>query len=108
MDVIPREDRQCNTLPEAYHRQLESFPDYTCDEENNTQPKEVSEEELNKMYEDFIKISFRSKDDMDVNQFSRKYFNGGGHINAAGGKSYESLQGTIETFKVKIEGEESL
>ncbi len=24
-------------------------------EENNTQPKEVSEEELNKMYEDFIK-----------------------------------------------------
>jgi phosphoesterase RecJ-like protein len=60
------------------------------------------------LYEDFIKISFRSKDDMDVNQFSRKYFSGGGHINAAGGKSYESLQGTIETFKGKIEGEESL
>ncbi|WP_307453402.1 MULTISPECIES: DHH family phosphoesterase [Chryseobacterium] len=57
------------------------------------------------LYDDFIKISFRSKDDVDVNQFSRKYFSGGGHINAAGGKSYESLQGTIETFKKRIEEE---
>ncbi|UZU00195.1 bifunctional oligoribonuclease/PAP phosphatase NrnA [Chryseobacterium fluminis] len=57
------------------------------------------------LYEDFVKISFRSKDDMDVNQFSRKYFNGGGHINAAGGKSDESLQNTIETFKNRVEGE---
>ncbi|WP_312394624.1 bifunctional oligoribonuclease/PAP phosphatase NrnA [Chryseobacterium sp.] len=57
------------------------------------------------LYEDFIKISFRSKDDMDVNQFSRKYFNGGGHINAAGGKSNDSLLNTLEIFKEKIEGE---
>lgn len=57
------------------------------------------------LYEDFIKISFRSKDDVDVNQFSRKYFNGGGHINAAGGKSFESLAETIETFKGRV-GEE--
>lgn len=54
------------------------------------------------LYEDFIKISFRSKDDVDVNQFSRKYFNGGGHINAAGGKSNASLADTIETFKAKV------
>lgn len=60
------------------------------------------------LYDDFVKISFRSKDDMDVNQFSRKYFSGGGHINAAGGKSHESLQETIETFKSRIEGEEHL
>ncbi|WP_259110520.1 bifunctional oligoribonuclease/PAP phosphatase NrnA [Chryseobacterium sp. JUb7] len=59
------------------------------------------------LYEDFVKISFRSKDDMDVNQFSRKYFNGGGHINAAGGKSNQSLPETIETFKARVE-EESL
>ena len=57
------------------------------------------------LYEDFIKISFRSKDDMDVNQFSRKYFNGGGHINAAGGKSDNSLENTLKIFKEKIEGE---
>lgn len=58
------------------------------------------------LYDDFIKISFRSKDDVDVNQFSRKYFNGGGHINAAGGKSLESLMDTLETFKNRITEEQ--
>lgn len=57
------------------------------------------------LYEDFIKISFRSKEDVDVNQFSRKYFNGGGHINAAGGKYMKSIEETIEDFKVKIADE---
>lgn len=45
-----------------------------------------------------VKVSFRSKGKIDVNTFSRKYFNGGGHINAAGGKSYESLEKTIAKF----------
>ncbi|MGC4129179.1 MAG: bifunctional oligoribonuclease/PAP phosphatase NrnA [Bergeyella sp.] len=58
------------------------------------------------LYEDFIKISFRSKDDVDVNQFSRKYFNGGGHINAAGGKYFKDIYETIEDFKEKIEEED--
>ena len=38
--------------------------------------------------ENIIKISFRSQGDFDVNQFARTHFGGGGHINAAGGKSY--------------------
>lgn len=58
------------------------------------------------LFEDFIKISFRSKDDVDVNQFSRKYFNGGGHINAAGGKYFKSMEDTIEDFKEFIEKED--
>lgn len=58
------------------------------------------------LYENFIKISFRSKDDVDVNQFSRKYFNGGGHINAAGGKYFKDIYETIEDFKERIEEEE--
>lgn len=58
------------------------------------------------LYDDFVKISFRSKDDVDVNQFSRKNFNGGGHINAAGGKCDKSIEKTIEDFKEKIELEE--
>jgi len=58
------------------------------------------------LYEDFIKISFRSKDHVDVNQFSRNHFNGGGHINAAGGKYFKDLEGTIEDFKEKIEDED--
>ncbi len=48
--------------------------------------------------EGIIKISFRSKGDFDVNQYAREHFNGGGHINAAGGKSTESLDETIKKF----------
>ena len=48
--------------------------------------------------EGIIKISFRSQGNVDVNQFARKYFNGGGHINAAGGKSFLSLEETIKQF----------
>ncbi len=45
-----------------------------------------------------IKISFRSKGSFNVNQFSRAHFHGGGHINAAGGKSDISLEDTIVKF----------
>ncbi|MDF2451322.1 MAG: family phosphoesterase [Bacteroidota bacterium] len=46
-----------------------------------------------------IKISFRSKGDFDVNQFARKHFNGGGHINAAGGRgNVNNLEQTIQEF----------
>ncbi len=46
-----------------------------------------------------IKISFRSKGNFDVNVFARKYFNGGGHVNAAGGMSKDTLDNTINYFK---------
>jgi len=48
--------------------------------------------------EGIIKISFRSQGDYDVNQFARNYFNGGGHINAAGGKSTDTLDETVNRF----------
>ena len=48
--------------------------------------------------EGIIKISFRSKGDFDVNQYAREHFSGGGHINAAGGRSTESLDATIQKF----------
>lgn len=57
------------------------------------------------LYEDFIKISFRSKGDVDVNQLARQHFNGGGHINAAGGKYYKTIEETIEDFKECVERE---
>lgn len=44
------------------------------------------------------KWSFRSKGDVDVNQFARKYFEGGGHKNAAGGRSSASLEETVQHF----------
>ena len=49
--------------------------------------------------ENVIKISFRSQGDFDVNQFARTYFGGGGHINAAGGKSNDTLDNTINKFE---------
>lgn len=45
-----------------------------------------------------IKISLRSKGDFSVNEMARKHFQGGGHINAAGGKSDHSLEQTILDF----------
>ncbi len=48
------------------------------------------------------KWSFRSKGDVDVNTFARKYFNGGGHFNASGGRSADSLPTTVQLFKKAI------
>lgn len=48
--------------------------------------------------EDHIKISFRSRGNFEINKLSEKYFNGGGHKNAAGGESYTSLDETVKTF----------
>jgi len=48
--------------------------------------------------EDIVKISLRSKGSFSVNEFSRSHFNGGGHTNAAGGRSYLSLNETVKEF----------
>ncbi len=48
--------------------------------------------------EGIIKMSFRSKGDFSVNQFARNHFEGGGHDNAAGGKSDLTLSETVEKF----------
>jgi len=44
------------------------------------------------------KCSFRSKGDVDVNTFARTYFGGGGHFNAAGGQTTDSLEVAVEHF----------
>ena len=48
--------------------------------------------------QNIIKISFRSKGRFSVNQFSRNHFEGGGHDNAAGGKSDLPMGETITKF----------
>ena len=48
--------------------------------------------------EDIIKMSLRSKGSFSVNEFARNHYNGGGHINAAGGRSLKSLTETISEF----------
>ena len=46
----------------------------------------------------FIRVSVRSRGDVDVDTFARRYFNGGGHKNAAGGKSFVSMEETIAHY----------
>jgi phosphoesterase RecJ-like protein len=45
------------------------------------------------------KMSFRSRDTFPANEFARKYFNGGGHFNAAGGESMEPIELVETKFK---------
>lgn len=55
-----------------------------------------------------IRMSFRSKGTFDVNFFAKKYFKGGGHMNAAGGCSTDSLNKTVERFKKALEENKEL
>jgi len=48
------------------------------------------------------KWSFRSKGGFDTNTFARKYFNGGGHFNASGGRTFDTLEQTVEKFKIAM------
>ena len=52
-------------------------------------------------------ISFKTVDEIlsilkvgfDVNEFARAHFSGGGHSNAAGGKSVDSMEETLKKFE---------
>lgn len=52
--------------------------------------------------ENMIKISFRSQGDFPSNQFSSDCYNGGGHLNAAGGEFYGSLKDAIKLFEENL------
>jgi phosphoesterase RecJ-like protein len=54
------------------------------------------------------KWSFRSKGNFDCNTFARKYFEGGGHYNASGGRSSDSLEKTRQKFIEAIKENESI
>ena len=48
---------------------------------------------------DRIKVSFRSRGSFPVNQIAADHYQGGGHINAAGGDSFASMDDTLSTFE---------
>lgn len=52
--------------------------------------------------EDHIKASFRSAGDINVNLFARSFYDGGGHQNASGGKSYSGIEDTLKDFEALI------
>jgi phosphoesterase RecJ-like protein len=49
---------------------------------------------------DKVKLSLRSRGEFPANEICKKYFNGGGHRNAAGGTSTDSLEEVIKQFKL--------
>ncbi|QJD96793.1 bifunctional oligoribonuclease/PAP phosphatase NrnA [Mucilaginibacter robiniae] len=48
---------------------------------------------------DRVKLSLRSKGEFPANEICKKYFNGGGHRNAAGGHSELTLEQVTQQFK---------
>lgn len=42
-----------------------------------------------------VKLSFRSKGNIPVNEWAREWFNGGGHLNAAGGQMQLPLEEVV-------------
>ncbi len=48
---------------------------------------------------DRIKASFRSRGEFPVNLVASKHYHGGGHINAAGGDSFDSMEETLAGFE---------
>jgi phosphoesterase RecJ-like protein len=51
---------------------------------------------------DKIKISLRSQGTFPANKVSADLFNGGGHLNAAGGESYTTLDEAIKKFETAL------
>ena len=53
--------------------------------------------------DNFVKISARSQGEFAVNSICEKYFNGGGHKNAAGGEFYGTLDEAVATFNALLD-----
>jgi bifunctional oligoribonuclease and PAP phosphatase NrnA len=51
----------------------------------------------------FVKLSFRSKGSFSVNEFAEVHFSGGGHLNAAGGEYFDTLENTLNHFLKVLE-----
>lgn len=91
--TISREDRK------RFHSQVgdtEGFVNYCLSVEGIAIAALFKEDEEN---EDLIKISFRSIGDFNVAELAARYFNGGGHRNAAGGRLLgQTLEQAIALF----------
>ena len=48
---------------------------------------------------EFVRVSARSQGDFSVNEICQRYFNGGGHANAAGGEFYGTMEQAVEVFE---------
>jgi phosphoesterase RecJ-like protein len=53
---------------------------------------------------DRIKVSFRSRGSFPVHRVASEHYGGGGHINAAGGDSFENMEETLRRFEALLPG----
>jgi phosphoesterase RecJ-like protein len=53
-------------------------------------------------HSDCIRVSLRSRGNIDVNIFAQRYFNGGGHKNASGGRLQCTMDEAVELFKKAV------
>ena len=54
-----------------------------------------------------IRVSLRSVDDFPCNEMSARFFNGGGHVNAAGGRLECSMDEAVRRFHEAVRFYES-
>lgn len=50
----------------------------------------------------FVRVSLRSRGNVDVSEFARRYFEGGGHKNAAGGKFHKRIPATVAHYRRSV------
>lgn len=53
--------------------------------------------------DDMVRVSFRSKGNISVKEIATKYYNGGGHLNAAGGIASKNIDEAVLEFKNLLE-----
>jgi phosphoesterase RecJ-like protein len=53
---------------------------------------------------DLVRVSFRSRGSFPVNKVAADHYHGGGHTNAAGGDSLETMEKTLEHFESLLPG----
>ncbi|SZD72865.1 Bifunctional oligoribonuclease and PAP phosphatase nrnA [Candidatus Ornithobacterium hominis] len=94
--TMSREELKRNNFEKG---DTDGFVNYGLSIANNVLSIYLSED----TQKDMVKISFRSKNTFDVSEFTRNYFEGGGHVNAAGGKSDLSLEETKEKILKLLE-----
>ena len=58
--------------------------------------------------QDHIKLSLRSRGKFPANEFASRFFNGGGHLNAAGGRFFGNMEEALQHFKESVETYENL
>jgi phosphoesterase RecJ-like protein len=58
--------------------------------------------------EDHVKLSLRSRGTFPANEFATRFFNGGGHVNAAGGRFFGTMEEALDHFEKVLESYRAL